>query len=269
MNHLKYPLIVLLCLILHSIVFGQTIGCSKLKLGKGLKLKSCRSEQLFDSQQAYNILYVKPSRKIDLVFREKDLVPTSSFGMENRALAAVNAGFFDMKEGGSVTFLKSDDVVIDTQETDSELLAHSLIAIDEEHRLHILSDSIPDKYTHPDQFDDVLFTGPLLLKNGKPVPLLEVPFNLNRHPRTAACILKNGRTLLFTVDGRHEEAAGMNLSELTQLMQKHHCQQGINLDGGGSTTMWTQSNGVVNHPSDNQQFDHEGERKVANALVIY
>jgi exopolysaccharide biosynthesis protein len=45
----------------------------------------------------------------------------------------------------------------------------------------------------------------------------------------------------------------------------------MNLDGGGSTTMYIKKqsdNGVVNYPSDNKQFDHYGERKVANIIYI-
>jgi hypothetical protein len=35
--------------------------------------------------------------------------------------------------------------------------------------------------------------------------------------------------------------------------------------------MWIKGqpdNGIVNHPTDNKKFDHYGERKVANALII-
>ena len=42
----------------------------------------------------------------------------------------------------------------------------------------------------------------------------------------------------------------------------------LNLDGGGSSTMWTRHHGVVNHPSDNRKFDHAGERPVHNALYL-
>jgi exopolysaccharide biosynthesis protein len=49
------------------------------------------------------------------------------------------------------------------------------------------------------------------------------------------------------------------------------CVDALNLDGGGSSTMVIRgqpNNGVVNYPSDNKKFDHEGEREVANALVV-
>jgi exopolysaccharide biosynthesis protein len=38
---------------------------------------------------------------------------------------------------------------------------------------------------------------------------------------------------------------------------------GVNLDGGGSATMWIAGRGIVNHPTDSA-----GERPVSNAVVI-
>ena len=37
----------------------------------------------------------------------------------------------------------------------------------------------------------------------------------------------------------------------------------VNLDGGGSATMWINGLGVVNHPTDST-----GERPVSNAVVV-
>jgi exopolysaccharide biosynthesis protein len=42
----------------------------------------------------------------------------------------------------------------------------------------------------------------------------------------------------------------------------------LNLDGGGSSTLWTRSAGVLNHPSDNGRFDHFGQRVVPNIIAI-
>ena len=40
------------------------------------------------------------------------------------------------------------------------------------------------------------------------------------------------------------------------------------LGGGGSSTLWTAQEGVLNHPYDNRRFDHEGERGVPNCIVV-
>jgi exopolysaccharide biosynthesis protein len=42
----------------------------------------------------------------------------------------------------------------------------------------------------------------------------------------------------------------------------------MNFDGGGSSTLWTKEYGVINHPYDNKVFDHKGERKVPNAIIV-
>jgi exopolysaccharide biosynthesis protein len=55
---------------------------------------------------------------------------------------------------------------------------------------------------------------------------------------------------------------GMSLLEFADLMIDEGIYQGLNLDGGGSTTMII-NNKVVNSPSDNT-----GERAVGNCLVL-
>ncbi|MFR7464903.1 MAG: phosphodiester glycosidase family protein [Phocaeicola vulgatus] len=58
--------------------------------------------------------------------------------------------------------------------------------------------------------------------------------------------------LVAKVDGRAEgHADGMSIAELAYLLRilKAHC--ALNLDGGGSTTLWVNGQ-VVNRPSDNR-----------------
>lgn len=108
----------------------------------------------------------------------------------------------------------------------------------------------------------------LLVSNGKAledfrVEKLSEGFDTTRHPRTAVGIDSRGRWVFVVVDGRQPGlSVGMSLSELTDLMLSLGCEQAINLDGGGSTTMYL--NGmVVNSPS-----DVSGERPVADALMV-
>jgi exopolysaccharide biosynthesis protein len=49
------------------------------------------------------------------------------------------------------------------------------------------------------------------------------------------------------------------------------CVDALNLDGGGSTTLYLKNgkeNEILNHPSDNKTFDHLGLRKIANAILL-
>lgn len=88
-------------------------------------------------------------------------------------------------------------------------------------------------------------------------------FTNNRHPRTGIGFSKDSSTVYFiTVDGRQATSRGMTLLEFADLMIAEEIYQGLNLDGGGSTTMVI-NNKIVNSPS-----DQTGERKVGNCLVL-
>lgn len=100
--------------------------------------------------------------------------------------------------------------------------------------------------------------GPILLSNGHVVPVSSPP---RRHPRT---ILgwNEKEFVLAVVDGRQASLSiGMNYPELTALMQRHGCTHAMNLDGGGSSTLWLGGQ-VMNSPSDGR------ERSVANSLIV-
>ena len=74
---------------------------------------------------------------------------------------------------------------------------------------------------------------------------------------------------MIVVDGRFPgQAAGMTIGELIYLVRQLGLYSALNLDGGGSSTLWCEEAGVVNRPSDNRRFDHEGERRVTNCIAV-
>jgi len=83
-----------------------------------------------------------------------------------------------------------------------------------------------------------------------------------RHPRTAVAKLRDGKFLMITVDGRTESSGGIGLQDLAEYLLSLGATDAMNLDGGGSTTMFVDGK-VVNHPS-----DREGERKVSDAILV-
>ena len=85
---------------------------------------------------------------------------------------------------------------------------------------------------------------------------------LLQHPRTAICY--NEDYIYFVVvDGRDDSySVGVTVLELaTFCREKLNATEGINLDGGGSSTMWVNGK-VVNRPSDGH------ERGVANGVLM-
>lgn len=89
-------------------------------------------------------------------------------------------------------------------------------------------------------------------------------FAETRHPRTMIGAAADGTIWLVTVDGRQPKlSAGMTLAELQSLARRLGLTDALNLDGGGSTTMWAQG-AVVNSPS-----DAAGPRRVSDALLVF
>ena len=110
--------------------------------------------------------------------------------------------------------------------------------------------------------------GPQLIKAGRIAITFEEEkvaprFVNDRHPRSAIALLRDGRVLLATVDGRQPGvSAGMSLPEFARLLLEFDASEAINLDGGGSTTMVVNGK-VVNTPS-----DQTGERPVSDAILL-
>lgn len=104
---------------------------------------------------------------------------------------------------------------------------------------------------------------PTIVQNGA------VPSSFNRgdcsarHPRTAIGLSADQRTLIMAVvDGRSSISVGMTCAELGNLMKELGAHTAMNLDGGGSSTLWTRSGGVINRPSDGNP------RTVSNHLAL-
>lgn len=89
------------------------------------------------------------------------------------------------------------------------------------------------------------------------------------HPRTALGIDADGRRLLIlVVDGRSTVSRGYTMVELADIMTALGAENALNLDGGGSSAMYSRAGtgemGILNVPSDG------GERLVANGFgVVY
>ena len=230
------------------------------------------ADSLFGRPQNINLIELSKNTddEYELAFGEDQskLIPTSKMADSLGAYAAINAGFFNMKAGGSVTYFEINDSTLNptrapgAQYSKSETLLNGAVIIDKHQGLILEAGKADSVYAHSDDEAYVLVTGPLLLKNGEKVEQLDKKFVKDRHPRSVICS-KEDTILLVAIDGRSETAAGMNLYEVQDYLLSQNCVDAVNLDGGGSTTMWIKDSGVVNQPS-----DKTGERHVANVLMV-
>ena len=268
------------------------------KVAKGIRLRQCRFDHnLFGSSQYISVLEIKLNKKnrIDVEADPKKLQPTSEFGQMHDAVAAINGTFFDMKNGGSEDYIRMDGVTLnETRQNKQHLRAmHQQAAlVCSPHAVRIASWDGSSDWEDKLEGEDVMVTGPLLVSHQQRVKLDTSSFFVMRHPRSAVAI-KGKTVLLITADGRNQKAAGMTLAELASVISWLGADDGINLDGGGSTTLWVNhfpDAGVVNYPSDNkkmersalytpgmdldklpadtQKWDHTGQRPVANVILV-
>ena len=279
-NIIRRLAVLLILFLVYSELKGQINDFRNIKwkterIAPGLTWKTAHAILNDSVNENINVLLVNlHKRKITIAYNPTENQAVSRQAVEKLALAAVNGGFFNVKEGGSVTYLKTGGLIIDADtaqkwSTIQDLNGSILI---EKNGYVTIEPAKPNHYynSHP-EFQEVLVTGPLLIHNREKTTLIQTPLVTKRHPRTSAGILGKHFALLVTVDGRTDQARGMTLSELADLMVSLHCTDAVNLDGGGSTTMWINGkpfNGVVNMPCDNKKFDHEGERAVSDILIV-
>lgn len=109
--------------------------------------------------------------------------------------------------------------------------------------------------------------GPVLVRDGRRQRInaddsdsYRLSSMMEPHPRSAIGWSEN-YFFLVEVDGRHRNSVGMTLNELASYLIELGCSEAMNLDGGGSATLWY--NGQVrNRPCDGY------ERPIANSLVV-
>jgi exopolysaccharide biosynthesis protein len=134
----------------------------------------------------------------------------------------------------------------------------------------------PENKKRWNQFDDIVGGTPLLVDQKNLITdfsseKTRIPFLEDRHSRTAIGIKANGNLLFVVVDGRQPNISiGMTMHELAQYMFDLGAFSALNLDGGGSSTMYLNGR-VINDPASGEDDNKaEGEeRAVSDAILIF
>jgi len=241
------------------------------KLSDAITWKYSHFTDLFSSKQSVTVFDVDLSNSklmVDIPFvRTGAFLKTSDAAVNAKATAAINGSYFNTTAGGSTVFFKKDGQVITrTVGGFTPYRENAGFAIDNTGKLSIIKRPTTgweavDSYT-------LLVSGPLLMFDGKILDQVNETFTNERNPRTAVGMTKDNHLIAVVADGRATEAAGMTTPELALVMETLGCQSAMNFDGGGSSTAWVKNRGIVNYPSDNNKFDHEGERAVATVIAF-
>ena len=195
-------------------------------------------------------------------------------------IAAVNAGFFSLQTGEPTDLLKIDGELLNgtsrprgavgiLEGPDLTTLLFDQVSVatharaDPEYRPRL--GSSPGDWS---QASDAISGAGLLMLDGRELTdwtdeRIAAGFETTRHPRTIIGTDADGAIWLVTVDGRNPSLSlGMSFTELRRLSRRLGLRSVLNLDGGGSTTMWVAGR-IVNHPS-----DPGGPRRVSDALLV-
>ena len=236
--------------------------------GRGVQVCTLRVD-LGGSRQAVSALRYKASRhRTDIVNDPGAMADsTSALALRHRALGAVNGSYFDMRLLTPVTFVKDDGVVEGSSDGADTLRADGIVAVTGRRKVVVA----PFDEEVAGKCREGLAAGPLLLQSGSPVRdrWPDRSFFSSRHPRTVVGTDSEGRVYFIVIDGRAPgDADGATIAEAVSIALAFGLEDAVNLDGGGSSTLWCKSRGVISHPSDNHRFDPHGQRRVPNAIVV-
>jgi exopolysaccharide biosynthesis protein len=172
---------------------------------------------------------------------------TSKVAGNAGAVLAINGDFFTYRNNGVI--IRDGKVLINKPERDGMSITSSgemIVYKEKETPIELLNASgvvnsfsfgpvLVDKWQIPEGIDSYYEVDSGRSING-------------RHPRTGICMVEKNKFIFIVVDGRSPGySRGMTLGEFAELFASRGCRTAYNLDGGGSSVMY--SNGlVVNNP---------------------
>jgi len=271
-------------------------------LGRGAVAMYAQVPMFFSTQSISAVRYPASEFKSEILDRPgENAGKPSEIGKDIGACVALNGGFFHVKTSTpSVYFRRGDEIYGATCPTETYRVDGLVGFMDKDGRQMRIAYSDTTQYeTIAADWYTVMASGPMLVVDGNlVVPLLmgdkadggnvaamqteqksestirthysSAQFYDKRHPRTAVGYDDNGNIYYVVIDGRFKgKGDGASIYETAYICRMLGMTHAINLDGGGSAALWSQTTGVLNHPYDNKIWDHEGERSVPNLIVAY
>lgn len=234
----------------------------------------CRHAQIdmFGSRQSISVVSYPPRHFVtEIVQLDGKGETTGRMGESAGAAAAINGSYFNMKTFTPITFVMVDKKVLGRTSPGELMRTNGVIAIRDKQgcKIDIFACDTAEYPRIARRYRSALAAGPMLVCGGKTVEYGSGDsFYTHRHPRSLIGKRPDGEVVMVVIDGRAKgEAAGASISETAYIARLLGLTDALNLDGGGSSALWTAQEGIVSYPSDNRRFDHAGERAVPNGIV--
>lgn len=272
-------------------------------LGKGAQAMYAQIS-MFNSVQCVSVVRYPMKRfRTDILHRPAETAgKPSEIGKEVGAVFALNGGYFHVKQRIPSVYFREGDRQLGYTDPTELYRVNGIMGFKDRKGRKALIETVSDTTGYDAVsrgWKEAMASGPMLIVDDEiVVPVLmgdkadganvaavnqeqkkgakirthysSAQFYDKRHPRAAFGTDDEGNAYLVVIDGRFKgQADGASIYETAYICHLLGMTDAINLDGGGSTTLWTEATGVINHPYDNKKFDHEGERSVPNLIVVY
>lgn len=200
----------------------------------------------------------------------EDRGTVSCLGAGTNAGMAINGGYFNMSTLYPTTYVRvkgREKGFADKGEM--AYRSNGAIAFGRKGIRIYVCDTVSGYGHIPSMYRDVLAAGPVLVEDGQIVCYPDKNgFYTSRHPRSLIGYTDDGMVYMVVIDGRFKgRADGATIWETAFIAKMFGLEDALNLDGGGSSSLWTAESGVLNHPADNGKFDNAGEREVPNCII--
>lgn len=252
------------------------------ELGKGAKALQSQFK-IFESTQNISVIRY-PARRFKTRFGHypgTEAGKTSELGQKAGVEMAINGGYFDNGPVPCVYFRIGDQTFSETKSREEQLRVNAVVGFKDKRgrKMKIIRCGSAQYDEMTGDWYSVMASGPLLVDDGQIV----VPENYaeayperkpgnfydGRHPRSIIGSDEEGNIYMIVIDGRHKgQAEGTTIYQTAVICRLLGLTEAINLDGGGSSALWSEKLGVMNNPSDNKKFDNKGERKIPNIIGV-
>lgn len=227
--------------------------------------------KLFGANQSISVLRWRTSKFKTCIANDSAQAAdsTSALALRHGGIAAANASYFNVRTLYPTTFTK-DDGKQEGWTTPSELIRVDGVVAIKGKTVSIIPCDTTNCYSVTKKYKEALAAGPVLMLDGQEARQSwpNHSFFTWRHPRTFIGTTSDGWAYLVVIDGRFKEGVGTTIHETAEIARMLGLRDALNLDGGGSSVLWTKEYGTVSNPFDNHRYDHYGQRVVPNIIYI-
>lgn len=246
-------------------------------LGKGAVAMYAQFSMFQSMQSICVVRYPVDNFKTEIVHchGEKAGIP-SEIGLAEKAAFAINGGYFHVDRRIPSVYVKDEGNIYGHTHSRELFRVDGLLGFKDRDGQDIEIAEVSDTTLYEkvsEGWHQTIASGPVLVIDGQiQVPVLterSPNFFDKRHPRAAFGTDDKRNAYLLVIDGRFPgQADGTSIYDTAYICRMLGMTDAINLDGGGSASLWTEKTGVINHPYDNKKFDHEGERRIPNLIIV-